>query len=51
MILCVRHRIPELHNCVSVSWEITDQYVKHFLNDYSIPKTSDHEGKKEAKKV
>ena len=46
MILCLRHRVPETHDCVSVTWKITDKYVKHFLNDYEITKPNTQEGKK-----
>jgi predicted nucleic acid binding AN1-type Zn finger protein len=37
MHVCVNHRIPELHNCLSVTWEFKDNYTKHFLNDYAMP--------------
>jgi hypothetical protein len=40
MQLCVEHRIPELHNCVSVSWKFTKNYTKHFLNDFKIPESN-----------
>lgn len=46
MILCLRHRIPETHDCVSVTWKITDKYIKHFLNDYEMKKPKTQEGKK-----
>lgn len=35
--LCVRCRIPELHECVSVVWVSTDKCVKHYLNEYAMP--------------
>jgi ribosomal protein L40E len=50
MHLCLRHRIPELHECVSVTWKITDKYIKHFLNDYAVPESTHWEGKKKVKK-
>jgi hypothetical protein len=51
MVLCVRHRIPELHECMSVSWVFTDQYTKHILNDYAIPEPNNEEETKGAKKA
>lgn len=35
--LCVRCRVPELHNCISVVWVFAEKYTKHYLNDYQMP--------------
>lgn len=38
IITCKDHRIPELHNCPAVQWKITEDYVKHTLNRFQMPK-------------